>query len=69
MEKACMSALVPRSIPLMIWPSIRSTKELISNTPGIRNKMLVAKACSKLVSKPRILPHNAITAEANIALP
>lgn len=49
---ANINALIPRTSPFKILPSIRSVKQLIKGTPGIKNNTEVAKACSKLICNP-----------------
>ena len=44
MAKAIIKTLTPRVTPFKVFPSIRSEKELIMGTPGIKNKTEVEKA-------------------------
>lgn len=46
--KAWIRAFTPLSMPLVIYPLSRSTKEMTKGTPGTKNNTLVAKACSGL---------------------
>ena len=41
-----IKALIPLTNPFKMFPSIKSVKQLMSGTPGMRNKTEVAKACS-----------------------
>lgn len=50
-----INALMPLTNPFKIFPSIKSVKELINGTPGIKNKTDVAKACSKLMFNPALI--------------
>lgn len=52
MANANINALIPLISPFKILPSIKSVKQLIKGTPGIKNKTEVANACSKFISSP-----------------
>lgn len=45
MAKAITKTFTPLVVPFRMFPSIKSEKELIIGTPGIKNKTEVDKAC------------------------
>ena len=54
MANEMIKPLVPLMIPFKTFPSIKSEKELISGTPGIKNNTDVANAGSAVVPKPSL---------------
>jgi len=61
------SPLVSLIIPFNKLPSIKSVKELISGTPGIRNKTDVANPCSSSAAGNKYLKEPAIIVAVNAA--
>ena len=45
MAKAMTKTFTPLVVPFNMFPSIKSEKELIMGTPGIKNNTEVDKAC------------------------
>ena len=54
MAKAIINPFTPRTMPFNVFPSIRSVRELIKGTPGIRKSTDVANASSGVVPIPNL---------------
>jgi hypothetical protein len=67
MLKAMMNPFNPRINPLCKLPSIKSENELISGTPGIKNKTDVANACSWVCSTSSLYASPTINVEVRAA--